>query len=215
MKKAFDIIATSVIAIAALLMSAFYIVDRGSGDARGDVNDPVEVASWRTDNEGGIPVGPLDAPVVITEFLDVQCPYCERLLPRIDSILQAYPEDISLVIHHYPLTNHPLAIPGAIATECALRQGQFVPMLRLVMARQDSLQSEAWGWFAREVKISETLFRDCMEMPADSFPRIASGRALGDRTGVRATPTVWVNGKVAPSLGYATLSRMVANELDR
>lgn len=62
-----------------------------------------------------------DAPVTIVEFSDFQCPYCRRVNPTLDQLLESR-SDINLVYLHFPLGNHPWARPAAVASICAARQ---------------------------------------------------------------------------------------------
>jgi hypothetical protein len=53
----------------------------------------------------------------------------------------------------------------------------------------------AWTSFAVDAGVRDVqAFNDCSRLPVDAFPRIGAGLDLGRRTGVRGTPTVWVNG---------------------
>ena len=71
----------------------------------------------------GMPVrGNPDAPVTIIEFSDFQCPYCARGFTTVEQILEKYPEDVKFVYLHFPLGNHPWAMPSAIAAVCAAQQ---------------------------------------------------------------------------------------------
>ncbi len=67
-------------------------------------------------------LGPADAPVVIVEFSDFQCPYCMRAEPTVKQLLAQYPAEVRLAYAHFPLPNHPWAKPASIATECAASQ---------------------------------------------------------------------------------------------
>ena len=57
--------------------------------------------------------GPADAPVVIVEFSDFECPFCRRVQPTIEKLLKRYPRDIRLVWKNLPLKFHKLAVPAA------------------------------------------------------------------------------------------------------
>jgi protein-disulfide isomerase len=151
------------------------------------------------------------ARIVITEFMDFQCAWCKRLIPRVDSIKREFAEEIAIVVHHFPLDNHRWAIPAAIAAECAHRQDRFAAMYRLLFAQQDSFGLKTWTTYAVEAKVPDMkAFETCSSLPADSFPRIASGRELGQRTGVTGTPTVWINGNVLGTNGIGALRTGVA-----
>ena len=69
-------------------------------------------------------------------------------------------------------------------------------MYQLFFAQQESLGSKDWVTFAEEAGIADlAAFEACMELPANSFPRIDAGRDIGSRRGVTGTPTIYVNGR--------------------
>lgn len=66
--------------------------------------------------------------ITIVEFSDFECPYCSRYKATTDQILEAYPDDVTVVFKHFPLSFHQYAKPAAIASECAAEQGKFWEM---------------------------------------------------------------------------------------
>ncbi len=67
--------------------------------------------------------GPHDAPYVIREFTDLQCPACRafaaRGMPIVKELIKR--GDVRYEFHHYPLQSiHPLAIIAAEALECTM-----------------------------------------------------------------------------------------------
>lgn len=203
--------ATAVITLAAVAMVGLQSRDRPRPASTAAA--PF-IENWREENESGIRVGPKSAPVVITEFMDLQCPFCARLVPVVDSIMHEYPDEVAVVVQHFPLGGHPQAIPAAIATECADLQGRFDQMFRSILLHRDSLGIKAWRRFAEDAAIPDVRsFEACITRPVDSFPRIEAGSDLGGRTGVRGTPTVWVNGRVTTPHNFISLRDAVSRAL--
>jgi len=62
---------------------------------------------------------------------------------NIDQVLKDYPNDVTLVFKHFPLTSiHPYAKPAAVASECANAQGKFWQMYdKLFTLNQNSTLS--------------------------------------------------------------------------
>jgi len=114
-----------------------------------------EMENWREEIAGGIRIGPADARVVVTEFMDFTCPFCAMVSPAIDSLLSRYPADVALVFQHFPLNGRSLSLPSAVAAECAERQDRFGPMSQLLFAQQDSLGTRDWVSFAREAGVPD------------------------------------------------------------
>jgi protein-disulfide isomerase len=141
---------------------------------------------------------------VIATFVDFQCPYCKALAPVLDSILNEFDGQVALEVHHFPLPSHERALPMAIASECADRQGRFKEMYTTLYVQADSIGKKPWAAIASDARIADIpAFEACAKLPAGTFKRIDSGLTLGRRIGVRGTPTVYINGTY-------TLDRTVA-----
>jgi len=66
------------------------------------------------------------SPIVIVEYSDFQCPYCEAVYPTVKQVLQEYGDKVMFTYKHLPLISiHPHAQKTAEAAECAADQGKF------------------------------------------------------------------------------------------
>ncbi len=66
-------------------------------------------------------LGPADAPYVVREFTDLQCPFCARFLEEGMPVVMELLErgDVRFELYHFPLRSiHPNATAAAEATEC-------------------------------------------------------------------------------------------------
>ncbi len=72
--------------------------------------------------------GPDTAAVTIIEYVDFQCPGCSGLAPDIDQLRLDFPEDLRVVIRHFPNPVHDKALLSAQAAEAAGLQGKFWKM---------------------------------------------------------------------------------------
>ena len=96
------------------------------------------IVAERPDLTGTFIEGNPDAAVVIVEFSDFQCPFCQRsyyeALPDIRALVG---NDVALAFSHFPLTQiHPNAAGAHVAAECAGAQGRFWEMHDLLFERQ-------------------------------------------------------------------------------
>ncbi|HEY2365802.1 MAG TPA: thioredoxin domain-containing protein, partial [Polyangiaceae bacterium] len=67
-----------------------------------------------------------DAPVVLVEYGDYQCPYCGQAAPIVKRLQAALGNDLKLVFRNFPLTEaHPDALNAAKAAEAAAAGGTF------------------------------------------------------------------------------------------
>lgn len=68
--------------------------------------------------------GDRNAKVLLVEYSDFQCPFCQRFHPTTKQVLDQYGKDVALVYRHYPLDQiHPFARPTAEASECVAEIG--------------------------------------------------------------------------------------------
>jgi protein-disulfide isomerase len=160
---------------------------------------PSRIDGWEAAVSGGIRLGSDHARVTIIELMDFECPFCGRLAVATDSLLREYPEDVAVVVHHFPLPNHKFARRSAVASECAQAQGAFKPFYTLLFANQDSIGIRDWKAFARDAGVADLkAFEECRTLRT-TFPRIDEGIRLGLRLEVRGTPTVLINGWLLPN----------------
>lgn len=75
---------------------------------------------------GGSPIsGSREAPVIIVEFSDFECPFCARAFGTVNQIKQEYGDQVSIAYKHLPLSFHANAETSARASYCAQQQGKF------------------------------------------------------------------------------------------
>lgn len=152
--------------------------------------------------EGAHSIGDANAPVVIVEFTDFQCPYCGRHFQETFPQIQANYIDTGLVRYvfkDFPLTNiHPQATLAAQAARCAGAQDAYLDMHTLLFNNQRawSNQSDAADIFtglAADAGLDSDAFRTCLDSGqfADS---VAADLAEGIELGVNGTPAFFING---------------------
>ncbi len=88
--------------------------------------------------DGASVEGNPDANVVLAEFSDFQCPFCQRwTLQSLPTIKAEVGDKIQLAFIHFPITAiHPNAGYAAVAAICADQQGAFWEMHDLLFSRQ-------------------------------------------------------------------------------
>jgi protein-disulfide isomerase len=164
-----------------------------------------------------VPVTPLDhilgdanAPVIVVEYGDYQCPFCAAAQPVLAQILAQFGDKLSLVYRHFPLVEiHPFAEPAAESAEFAGSRGLFWQMHRSIFANQHQLSIPLLINLAASLKLPPIALRDALA--AHTFASKVQADFIGGvRSGVNGTPTFFVNGMRHDSpYGVATLSSAI------
>ena len=154
-----------------------------------------ELEDWDFLLDGARRRGPSDAPAVIVEFGDYECPACKGWQPHIDHVLARYSGQVSFVFKHWPLSYHPNAYPAARAAECAGAQGRFWEFHDVLYSDGD-LSHEGLRQAASKAGVpDQAAFEQCAAT-VEPVPRIEADVAQAREIGARGTPTVIVNGLV-------------------
>jgi protein-disulfide isomerase len=141
-----------------------------------------------------------DAPMVLVEYGDFQCPACASFYPVVKRLAEEMGDKLRIVFRHFPLRqNHPHAQLAAHAAEAAGRQGKFWEMHDMLFERQSSWSKDinaqtTFVEYASSLGLDAERFRDDLKSP-DLENKIESHVQSGQRAGVRGTPTFFLNGK--------------------
>jgi protein-disulfide isomerase len=182
----------------------------GSRPAPKLLEDPVPIPTL------GSPVmGPANAPITLVEFSDFQCPYCSKAVAQINATLQAYPKDVRLIFKQFPLDSHPEAAISAAASLAAHQQGKFWPMHDVMFANRSKLSRQSILAWAKEIGLDMKRFT--ADLDSDAIRKaVLRDQADGDKAGVEATPTVFLNGrKYNGDLAPDAIKTVIDGELKR
>lgn len=158
--------------------------------------------------------GPENAPVTITVFDDFQCPYCARLVPTLEQVIQAYPQQVRLVFKHFPLSMHKFAQPAALASIAARNQGKFWELHDQLFANYSTLNDAKIRELAAGVGLDMARFDKDVANPALQ-QEVEADFQLGTQAGVRGTPAVFVNGKQIKDRSFNGFRQEINAELKK
>lgn len=163
---------------------------------------PVVMSPEQLNRVPGISQGSPDAPVVIMEFADFQCPACGQFARFSKPLIadQIESGNVRFVWYDFPLVQiHRNAMLAARAGRCANEQGRFWPYHDILFGNQ-SQWSESMGavdlfiGYAEQAGLDRQRFAECLR--SDRFQQeVSESYQLGEAMGVTGTPTVIVNGK--------------------
>ncbi|WP_141137511.1 Na+/H+ antiporter NhaA [Blastococcus mobilis] len=138
--------------------------------------------------------GPVDAPLTLVEYGDMECPFCGRATGVVSELRGRFGDDLRYVFRHLPLVEvHPHAQLAAEATEAAGAQGRFWEMHDRLFAHQDEL--DAPGLLDHAAGLGLDLERFARELGDGTYgQRVRDDVAGAEASGVEATPTFFVNG---------------------
>lgn len=138
--------------------------------------------------------GPAQAPVTLIEYGDYQCPACGRAFVQLQRILPQVEGQVRFAFRHFPLfTVHLYAEQAAETAEAAAAQDRFWPMHERLFTHQSALAMPDL------LDRAEELGLDVSRVDAEVRRRAYAERIRDDmngglRSGVRATPTFYING---------------------
>ena len=145
--------------------------------------------------EGFYSIGPADAPIVIVEFSDFQCPFCKRWHDQVyQPLFAAYPGKIRLVYRNLPLTTiHPQAMPAAEAAMCAGEQNAYWQYHEALFNGQETLGTDFYIQTATDLGLDVASFQACIEDHRYQ-DQIQADMDFALSLGVQSTPTFFING---------------------
>jgi protein-disulfide isomerase len=160
--------------------------------------------------------GAANAPVTVIEFSDFQCPFCQRVVPTLKQVRDAYGDRVRIVWKDFPLTSiHPQAFKAAEAGQCAREQGKFWEYHDRLFANQQALEPDLLKKYAVDLGLDATKFNACLDS-AKYAERVQAQMGLGNQLGVSSTPSIFINGRmVSGAQPYETFTTIIDEELER
>ena len=163
-----------------------------------EAEDVVTVAPRKLAKDDHI-FGNANAPVIIVEYSDTECPFCKQFHPTMVQLLEEFPNDVRWVYRHFPLPQHGRAPLAAQASEAAAVQGKFWEMHDLIFESQHLWSSQA---NVRDIFVSyaEALELDVAQFESDldakgTIDKVRDNYTSGVRSGVNSTPSFFLNGQ--------------------
>jgi protein-disulfide isomerase len=182
-----------------------YLFIKGENVSRKEAGEPIprKIDMRQLEMDKSPFRGPPGAKVKVVEFSNFQCPYCVKSWKKMKELIEKYPQDIQYIFKHFPLQS----------------QGKSFELSEMVASVQEVSNEAFWAvhdfFFSDEgqalangekevlkQKIEEILkgkghdvkvFQTALET-GKGKKRVEEDMAMGNKIGVRGTPTSVING---------------------
>ncbi len=213
-----------VVAVVGIGLVLRQTMKRGGGSATA-APVPVNIPPAELNATPGISMGRADAPVVMFQFADFQCPHCGEWAAFIEPLIKERLVEtgkVRYVFYDFPLGGaFKHGFLASRAGRCANDQGRFWEYHDWLFGRQSewSYSSDPAEKFveyasAPAVGMDAGKFEECLR--SDRFAKeVSQSRMFGEKLGVGSTPTLFMNGKRVTDLpaNYQQLEALVNAEL--
>ncbi len=140
---------------------------------------------------GGFSMGDAKAPLVMVEYTDFQCPFCQQFHNTAFAQIKANYIDtgkVRFVSRDFPLDFHENARRAATAGRCAAEQGKYWEMRHVMIVNAEALKPDNLATYAGTVKMDVAKFKSCLD--SDKYKaQIDQDIAEGGVAGVQGTPS--------------------------
>jgi len=129
-------------------------------------------------------------------------------------VLDKYPNDVKLVVKHFPLRSHKYAAKASMAALAANKQGKFWEFHHQLFENYKSLNDAKVLQIAEELELD--LVKFAKDKTAPETQRIVNADIRsGSKAGVRGTPTIFINGKRLKNRSLQGFSQAIEAELKK
>lgn len=208
-----------IIGVVALVAVGAYFALRGGGGGAG-ATQPVELTGDAADVQRaqGVAMGNADAPVLLYEFADYQCPACAQFSTFAHPLIKERLVDQGIahfVRYDYPIiSGHPHAFLASRAARCAGEQDRYWEYHDVLYGRQPTWSpsrgapTEEFIDYAELVGIDRGAFEECLRSD-EHAEEVTRNLRLGESLGVTGTPTLMINGQMVRVRDYNELEELV------
>jgi protein-disulfide isomerase len=173
--------------------------------------------------------GNKDAKVTIVNYDDFECPFCSRMHQTLfPNLLKTYGNQVKIIYKDYPLVEiHPWAMHAAVNANCLVAQNSdafwdfadYTHANQKAITGEKSTQADQYARLdqftldlGKKRNLDSAQLEACIKKQDETAVR--ASLAEGDKLGVDATPTMFVNGEViAGILSETDLRAVIDREL--
>ncbi len=195
------------IAVVALIgVAAFFVID-GNNKATDYKNyDFYSIIPGSKDNGwiGDHVKGNEDAPVLIFEYADYQCPACSSINTKVNKAVEELDGKLAVVYRSFLLSYHKNGTAAASAAEAAGLQGYWKPYADKLFAKQSDWQDAS---ASKRTELFDEYFVEVSEgkgdvekfnsdmASEDVSKKISFDMGIGTRMNIEGTPAFYIDGQ--------------------
>lgn len=138
--------------------------------------------------------GEESAAVTLVEYGDYECPDCGRAYPIVKQLQKHFGDKLRFVYRNFPLPQHEFAETASETAEFAGSKGKFWEMHDTLYEHQDEFSDSFFVDIAEQVDLSSAALERALDNGTFT-DKIEDDINSGEQSGVRGTPTFFLNGK--------------------
>jgi len=129
-------------------------------------------------------------------------------------LLEKYPEQVNLVLKHYPLPMHKAARPAAYAALAAEKQGKYKEITAVLFKNYRRLNNASIEQYAQQVGLDMAVYEKDLKSP-DIRKLVARDTRDAGRFRVRGVPAIFINGRTARGRSIEGFEHIIKKELEK
>jgi protein-disulfide isomerase len=194
-----------------IVMEAVAILERSQQQAQ--ENAAAKVLNEERDrleqDPNAIILGNPDGDVTVVEFFDYNCPYCRRVMPEVDALVEQDP-NVRLVYREWPILGEgsDFAARAALASR---NQGLYEEFHVAMMSMEERAEEASVLRIARDVGLDIDQLRQDMDAP-EIDEHIATSMELTRALGFSGTPSFVIGDALIP--GYVE-AQVLIDEVEK
>ena len=199
-KKWWGILVISIISIflSSLFLFGIYIITLANNIKQSAANSEGRIADAATlkkieGTRANYFFGAENPRLIIVEFGDYACPYCQKSFPNIREIGLKYQDKVKIIYRDYPVLAD-YSINLALAARCAGEQGLFWNMHDKLFLNQGISTTEEISTLAEQIGVNKSRFAACFDSQK-YYANIAQDISDASALGITGTPTWFVGGQ--------------------
>jgi|HubBroStandDraft_6_1064221.scaffolds.fasta_scaffold04609_2 predicted DsbA family dithiol-disulfide isomerase len=155
--------------------------------------------------------GTPNAPVLLIEFADYECPYCQKINADLKKLEADYSGKVLFAFKDFPLPMHKHAQKASEAARCAGLQDKYWEYHDLLFQKGNGLEISQLKEYARTLKLDAAKFDQCLDS-GDAAAAVKKDQEQGQKLGLTGTPSFFVNGHFFSGAATYTMLREIVDQ---